>query len=45
MSKYRLPSLYVIRAYAEAGGLLSYGNDIDDNFRRAAGFRGQDFRR
>jgi len=38
MLKHRLPSLYVIRAYAEAGGLLSYGNDIDDNFRRAAGF-------
>ena len=38
MSKYRLPSLYVIRAYAEAGGLLSYGNDINDNFRRAATF-------
>ncbi len=38
MSKYRLPSLYVVRGYAEAGGLLSYGNDIDDNFRRAAGF-------
>ena len=38
MSKHRLPSLYVIRAYAEAGGLLSYGNDINDNFRRAATF-------
>ena len=38
MSKHRLPSLYAIRAYAEAGGLLSYGNDITDNFRRAAGF-------
>jgi putative ABC transport system substrate-binding protein len=38
MARHRLPSLYVIRAYAEAGGLISYGNDITDNFRRAATF-------
>jgi putative tryptophan/tyrosine transport system substrate-binding protein len=25
-------------AYAEAGGLLSYGNDVADNYRRAAIF-------
>lgn len=38
MLRHRLPSLYVIRAFAEAGGLLSYGNDITDNYRQAATF-------
>lgn len=38
MARHRLPSLYVIRAYAKAGGLLSYRNDINDNFRKAASF-------
>jgi putative tryptophan/tyrosine transport system substrate-binding protein len=38
MVQHRLPSLYSIRAFAEAGGLLSYGNDIADNYRRAATF-------
>ena len=38
MLRHHLPSLYTVRAYAEAGGLLSYGNDINDNFRKAAGF-------
>ena len=36
MLRHRLPSLYVIRAFAEAGGLLSYGNNIEDNYRQAA---------
>ncbi|HEY1459806.1 MAG TPA: ABC transporter substrate-binding protein [Casimicrobiaceae bacterium] len=34
--KYRLASIYLIRDYAEAGGLMSFGPDIVDNFRRAA---------
>lgn len=34
--KHRLPSSYIIREYAEAGGLMSYGAVIIDNFRRAA---------
>ncbi len=38
MAQHRLPALYPVRAFAEAGGLLSYGNDIIDNFRRAATF-------
>lgn len=38
MVQHRLPSLYVTRAYAQAGGLLSYGNDINDNFRTTATF-------
>ena len=34
--KHRLLSIYSIREYAEAGGLMSYGPNILDNFRRAA---------
>jgi len=34
--KYRMPSIYLIHDYAKAGGLMSYGADIVDNFRRAA---------
>jgi putative ABC transport system substrate-binding protein len=33
---YRLPAVYPRRFFAEVGGLLSYGNDQSDNFRRAA---------
>ena len=34
----RLPSAHYSRAFAEAGGLLSYGADLTDNFRHAALF-------
>ena len=34
--KHRLPSTYNIREYAEEGGLMSFGANIVDNFRRAA---------
>ena len=33
---YRLPAVYPRRFFAELGGLLSYGSDLVDNFRRAA---------
>lgn len=36
--KHRLPSIYPTPNYPEAGGLMSYGSDITDNFRRAAIF-------
>jgi len=32
----RLPTIYESREFAEAGGLLSYGQDLTDLFRRAA---------
>jgi hypothetical protein len=32
----RLPSVYPLRDYAEASGLLSHGPVISDNFKRAA---------
>jgi putative ABC transport system substrate-binding protein len=34
--KYRLPSMFAIRANVEAGGLISYGQNIADDFRRSA---------
>ena len=34
----RLPGIYPEREYAEAGGLLAYGPNISDNFRRSAGY-------
>ncbi|MDB5810050.1 MAG: hypothetical protein JWN94_2172 [Betaproteobacteria bacterium] len=34
--KHKLSSIYSIAEYAESGGLMSYGPDIVDNFRRAA---------
>ena len=34
--KHRLPSISQLREYAEAGGLMSYGPNSVDNFRRAA---------
>jgi putative ABC transport system substrate-binding protein len=37
-ARYRLPALYPYRFFAELGGLLSYGNDGADNFRRAASY-------
>jgi putative ABC transport system substrate-binding protein len=33
---YRLTAVYAFRFFTELGGLLSYGNDIVDNYRRAA---------
>jgi putative ABC transport system substrate-binding protein len=35
-ARHRLPAVASYRAFAKAGGLLSYGNDILDNYRRAA---------
>jgi putative tryptophan/tyrosine transport system substrate-binding protein len=35
-ARYNLPAVYPYRFFAELGGLLAYGNDVRDNFRRAA---------
>jgi putative ABC transport system substrate-binding protein len=35
-AKTRLPAAYPFRAYVEAGGLMSYGLDLADSYRRAA---------
>ena len=36
--RHRMPSIYLIHQYAQAGGLMSYGADLLDNFRRAASY-------
>jgi ABC-type uncharacterized transport system substrate-binding protein len=35
-AKSRLPAMYGLREYAEAGGLMSYAVDLRDSFRRSA---------
>jgi putative ABC transport system substrate-binding protein len=35
-ARYRLPTVYPYRFFTELGGLLSYGVEVTDNFRRAA---------
>jgi putative ABC transport system substrate-binding protein len=37
-ARYRLPAVYPYRQFAELGGLLSYGVDRLENWRRAAGY-------
>ena len=37
-ARHQLPAIYPYRFYAELGGLLSYGNDVLDNYRRAASY-------
>jgi ABC-type uncharacterized transport system substrate-binding protein len=36
--RHRLPAIYPFRFFAVSGGLMSYGTDIGDVFRRAAGY-------
>jgi putative tryptophan/tyrosine transport system substrate-binding protein len=36
--KYRLPAIYFQKEFVDEGGLMSYGVDYDDLFRRAAGY-------
>jgi putative ABC transport system substrate-binding protein len=37
-AEHRLPAVYFERAFVEAGGLVSYGPDLIDQFRRAVGY-------
>jgi putative ABC transport system substrate-binding protein len=37
-NKNRLPAMYPRREYAEIGGLMAYGADLRDNYRRAASY-------
>jgi putative ABC transport system substrate-binding protein len=37
-ARYKLPAIYYRRYYVKVGGLISYGYDIVDHFRRAAGY-------
>ena len=36
VGKHRLPAIYSQKEYVEAGGLMSYGTDYEDLYRRAA---------
>ncbi len=37
-ARYKLPAVYYARAFADRGGLIAYGPDRIDQFRRAAGY-------
>jgi len=37
-ARYGVPAVYPYRSYVERGGLLSYGSDVVNNFRRAASY-------
>jgi putative ABC transport system substrate-binding protein len=37
-ARHKLPAVYYERAFVAAGGLISYGPDLIDNYRRAAGY-------
>ena len=36
--RHKLPAVYPSRIFATTGGLISYGPDLVDQFRRAAGY-------
>jgi putative ABC transport system substrate-binding protein len=40
-ARYALPAIYSVRAYPEAGGLMSYGTDILDAFRQVGTYTGR----
>jgi ABC-type uncharacterized transport system substrate-binding protein len=37
-ARHRLPGIYPEREYVDAGGLMAYGPNVPDNFRRVAGY-------
>jgi putative ABC transport system substrate-binding protein len=37
-ARYRIPAVYWSRSFAELGGLISYGPDLVDEYRRAASY-------
>jgi len=37
-ARHKLPAVYAFRYFADAGGLISYGSDVLDQYRRAAGY-------
>jgi len=37
-ARYKLPAVYPFRFYVSGGGLISYGTNFLDDFRRAAGY-------
>ena len=43
-ARYRLTTVYPWRFYTKLGGLLSYGNDLPDNYGRAANYANRIFK-
>jgi len=37
-ARHKLPAIYIDRSYAAVGGLMTYGPDYTDQYRRAAGY-------
>src|SRR5262249_9537314 len=37
-ARYKLPAVYITRPFVVAGGLISYGPNFTDQYRRAAGY-------
>jgi putative ABC transport system substrate-binding protein len=40
-ARHAIPAAYSVREYVEAGGLMSYGTDLADTFRRVGVYTGQ----
>jgi putative ABC transport system substrate-binding protein len=40
-ARHRIPAIYYVRGFAEAGGLISYGSSTNDNFRQAGVYVGR----
>jgi putative tryptophan/tyrosine transport system substrate-binding protein len=38
VARHKLPTVYFLCTFVTDGGLISYGPDVPDQFRRAAGF-------
>ena len=37
-ARHKLPAVYFLRPFVTGGGLISYGPDVTDQYRRAAGY-------
>ena len=40
-ARYKVPAIYYAREFVEAGGLISYGSNISDNYRLAGTYVGR----